>query len=138
MQVLLVVLQSSIMGQMEKNLEEKDLNISPDSSDNSTDNGEKEINMGFWTENRKCTPGRRPDPGSCSRYFLCVEVLPSVFREFYIYCPLNLVYNSHNSECVSPYFYQCAGRGLHKPRPLHFVHKYGYLLYGHQHHHNQL
>jgi hypothetical protein len=113
--MLLVTLQRSTMGQVEMNLEEKDLNGTLDSSDNSTNYGEEENNMGFWIENTKCTPGKRPDPGSCSNYFLCVEVLPSVFREYYLYCPPDLVFNSDTSECVSPYFYQCAVRILHRP-----------------------
>ena len=117
LQVLLVTLQRSTVGQVEMNLGEKDLNITIESSDNSTNYGENEGNMGFWTENTECTPGKRQDPWSCTSYFLCVEVLPRVFREYYSSCPPNLVYNSHTSECVSPYFYQCAVRILHRPYP---------------------
>ena len=105
------------MGQVEMNLWTKDLNSTLDNSANSTYYGEKERDTGFWTENTKCTPGKRPDPGSCTRYFLCVEVPPHVFIVYYSYCPLNLFYNSHTSECVSPYFYQRAVRIL--PRPHH-------------------
>ena len=115
LQVLLVTLQRSTMCQVEMNLGEKDLNITLESSDNSTNYGENEGNMGFWTENTECTPGKRPDPGSFTSYFLCVEVLPRVFREYYSYCPPNLVYNSHTSECVSPYFSERAVRILYKP-----------------------
>jgi len=118
LQVLLLTLLRSTVGQVELNFEDKDLNSTLESSDNSTNYGEKERNVGFWTENSTCTPGKRPDPGSCSRYFLCVEFLPRVFREYFLYCPPNLVYNSHTSECVSPYFYQCAVRGVHGPHPI--------------------
>ena len=117
LQVLLVTLQCSTMGQVEMNLGAKDLNSTLDNSDNSTNYVEKETAMGFWTENTNCTPGKRPDSGSYTRYFLCVEVLPRVFREYYAYCPPNLVYNSDTSECVSPYFYQRAVRILKKPFP---------------------
>ena len=119
LQVLLVTLQCSTMGQVEMNLGAKDLNSTLDNSDNSTSYVEKETAMGFWTENTNCTPGKRPDSGSYTRYFLCVEVLPRVFREYYAYCPPNLVYNSDTSECVSPYFYQCAVRILlNRPYPI--------------------
>lgn len=117
LQVLLLTLQRSTVGQVETNFGDKDLKSTLDSSDISTNYGEKERNFGFWTENTKCTPGKRPDPGSCSRYYLCVEYVPHVFREYYVYCPRELVYNSYISECVSPYFYQCAVRNLQDPNP---------------------
>ena len=106
------------MGQVEMNLGAKDLNSTLDSSDNSTNYSGEERYIVYWTENTNCTPGKLPDPGSCTRYFLCVEVLPGVFREYTLYCPPNLVYNSHTSECVSPYFYQCAVRFLHGHHPI--------------------
>jgi hypothetical protein len=115
---MLVMLQRSTMGQVEMNLEEKNLNSSLDSSDNSSYCGEEERNIGFWTENTRCTPGKRPDPGSCSRYFFCVEIRPDVFREYALYCPPHLVFNRDTSECDSPFFYQCADRLLPRP-PLH-------------------
>jgi len=115
LQVLLLTLQRSTVGQVELNLGDKDLKSTLESSDNSTNYGEREKNIGFLTGNTKCTPGKRPDPGSCSRYFLCVEFLPRVFREYAVHCPPSLIYNSHISECVSPYFYQCAIRSLQDP-----------------------
>ena len=118
LQVMLVMLQRSTMGQVEINLGEKDRNNSPDSSDNSTICCEMKRITGFSTENTKCTPGKRPDPGSCSRYFLCVEILPRVFREYPLHCPPNLVYNRHTSECDSPFVYQCAVTLLPRPYPI--------------------
>jgi len=67
--VLLVTLQYPTMGHVEMNLGEKDLNITLETSDNSTNYGENKGNMGFWSENTNCTPGKRPDPGSCTNYF---------------------------------------------------------------------
>ena len=118
LQVLLVTLQRSTMGQVEINLKEEDLNATLENSDNSTNYAGTDTIIGFVTHTKMCTPGKRPDPGSLTHYFLCVEVIPHVFREYCLECPQTLVYSSHTSECVSPYFHHWPSTGRPKPHPI--------------------
>jgi hypothetical protein len=94
------MLQHSTMGQVELDLGKENLNTTQESSIG-------EINMISLPPTTQCTPGKRQDPSSCARYFMCVEFQTGVFREYYLYCPPYLVYDPSVNECVSLYSYQC-------------------------------
>ncbi|XP_033610073.1 chitin-binding lectin 1-like isoform X2 [Cryptotermes secundus] len=67
------------------------------------------------TPKLECTPGERPDPVDCSKYYWCVEKPAGTFVEYHEDCPGDLVYNPHTRLCVSSDSFNCLEKIQYPP-----------------------